>query len=136
MRWRTPAASTRREISPPAAGTATRLPGQVVYGGLDLGPVTTFYLTVDLKDNSVEIHNNFAEPFKVTLVETGLDTMTAGRLRRVLPYTKGEPFMLTYGDGVSNVPINELLEFHRANGRWSRCAPYALACPAGRFWWR
>ncbi len=74
-------------------------------------------LTVDLKDNSVEIHNNFAEPFKVTLVETGLDTMTAGRLRRVLPYTKGEPFMLTYGDGVSNVPINELLEFHQTNGR-------------------
>jgi len=74
-------------------------------------------LTVDLKDNSVEIHNNFAEPFKVTLVETGLDTMTAGRLRRVLPYTKGESFMLTYGDGVSNVPINELIEFHKASGR-------------------
>lgn len=74
-------------------------------------------LTVDLKDNSVEIHNNFAEPFKVTLVETGLDTMTAGRLRRVLPYTNGEPFMLTYGDGVSNVPIDQLIGFHKQNKR-------------------
>ena len=74
-------------------------------------------LTVDLKDNSVEIHDNFAEPFKITLVETGLDTMTAGRLRRVLPYTNGEPFMLTYGDGVSNVDIGTLLDFHRQSGR-------------------
>jgi len=74
-------------------------------------------LTVDLKDNSVVIHNNFAEPFKVTLVETGLDTMTAGRLKRVLPYTNGEPFMLTYGDGVSNVPIDKLIEFHKESNR-------------------
>jgi glucose-1-phosphate cytidylyltransferase len=74
-------------------------------------------LTVDLKDNSLEIHNNFAEPFKVTLVETGLDTMTAGRLRRVLPYTNGEPFMLTYGDGVANVPIDKLIDFHKQSGK-------------------
>lgn len=74
-------------------------------------------LTVDLADNSVEIHENFAEPFKITLVETGLDTMTAGRLKRVLPFTKGEPFMLTYGDGVSNVPIDKLLAYHRQSGR-------------------
>jgi len=74
-------------------------------------------LTVDLKDNSVEVHNNHAEPFKITLVETGLDTMTAGRLRRVLPYTNGEPFMLTYGDGVSNVPIDKLIDFHKASNR-------------------
>lgn len=74
-------------------------------------------LTVDLKDNSVEVHNNHAEPFKITLVETGLDTSTAGRLKRVLPYTNGEPFMLTYGDGVSNVDINQLLKFHKESGR-------------------
>lgn len=74
-------------------------------------------LTVDLKDNSVEIHDNFAEPFKITLVETGQDTMTAGRLRRVLPYTNGEPFMLTYGDGVSNVDIDKLVNFHKESGR-------------------
>lgn len=74
-------------------------------------------LTVDLANNSVEVHDNFAEPFKITLVETGLDTMTAGRLRRVLPYTKGEPFMLTYGDGVSNVNIDALINFHKSSGR-------------------
>lgn len=74
-------------------------------------------LTVDLKDNSVEIHDNFAEPFKITLVETGQDTMTAGRLRRVLPYTNGEPFMLTYGDGVSDVDLDKLLAYHHASGR-------------------
>lgn len=74
-------------------------------------------LTVDLKDNTVSVHSANAEPFKITLVETGLDTMTAGRLRRVLPYTNGEPFMLTYGDGVSDVDINKLAEFHKSSGR-------------------
>lgn len=74
-------------------------------------------LTVDLKDNSVQVHDNFAEPFKITLVETGLDTMTAGRLKRVLPYTNGEPFMLTYGDGVSNVDIDKLVQFHQQSGK-------------------
>ncbi len=74
-------------------------------------------LTVDLANNSVEVHDNFAEPFKITLVETGLDTMTAGRLRRVLPYTHDEPFMLTYGDGVSNVNLDNLLKFHQESGR-------------------
>jgi glucose-1-phosphate cytidylyltransferase len=74
-------------------------------------------LTVDLKDNSVVIHDNFAEPFKITLVETGQDTMTAGRLRQVLPYTNGEPFMLTYGDGVSNLDIDKLTAYHKESGR-------------------
>ncbi|MBS1615261.1 MAG: glucose-1-phosphate cytidylyltransferase, partial [Bacteroidetes bacterium] len=74
-------------------------------------------LTVDLANNSVEVHDNFAEPFKITLVETGLDTMTAGRLRRVLPYTHNEPFMLTYGDGVSDVNLDKLLQFHQDSGR-------------------
>ncbi len=74
-------------------------------------------LTVDLADNSVQVHNAFAEPFRITLVETGLDTATAGRLKRVLPYTNGEPFMLTYGDGVSNVNIDELLKYHRSHDK-------------------
>lgn len=74
-------------------------------------------VTVDLSNNSLEIHNNFAEPFKVSLIDTGLDTMTAGRLKRVLPYIGNETFMLTYGDGVSNVDIHELVAFHRKNGR-------------------
>jgi len=74
-------------------------------------------ITVDLKDNTVKVHKTAAEPFTITLVETGLDTMTAGRLKRVLPYTNGEPFMLTYGDGVSNVDLDALLEHHRRSGK-------------------
>jgi len=74
-------------------------------------------VTVDLSKNSIEVHNNFAEPFKVTMIETGLDTMTAGRLKRVLPYIGNEPFMLTYGDGVCDLDINELVSFHKKSGK-------------------
>jgi glucose-1-phosphate cytidylyltransferase len=74
-------------------------------------------LTVDLGNNSMEIHQNNAEPFKISLIDTGLDTMTAGRLKRVLPYTNNEPFMLTYGDGVSDVDINALVDFHHKSGK-------------------
>lgn len=74
-------------------------------------------VTVDLSNNSLEVHNKFAEPFKVSLIETGLDTMTAGRLKRVLPYIGNERFMLTYGDGLCNVDINKLINFHEATGK-------------------
>lgn len=74
-------------------------------------------ITVDMATNQLEVHNNFAEPFKVSLIDTGLDTMTAGRLKRVLPYTNNEPFMLTYGDGVSNIDIDKLIEFHNKSGK-------------------
>jgi glucose-1-phosphate cytidylyltransferase len=74
-------------------------------------------VTVDLSNNSLEVHNNFAEPFKVSLIETGLDTMTAGRLKRVLPYIGNERFMLTYGDGLCNVDINKLIDFHQSTGK-------------------
>lgn len=74
-------------------------------------------VTVDLSDNSIEVHNNFAEPFKISLIETGLDTMTAGRLKRVLPYVNNETFMLTYGDGVADIDMNELLRFHKESGK-------------------
>lgn len=74
-------------------------------------------VTVDLANNSVDVLNNTAEPFKITMIDTGLDTMTAGRLKRVLPYTNNEPFMLTYGDGVSDVNIDELLKFHKESGK-------------------
>lgn len=74
-------------------------------------------LTVDLGNNSVEVHHNNAEPFKISLIDTGLDTMTAGRLKRVLPYTNGEQFMLTYGDGVCDVNINDLIDFHNQSGK-------------------
>ena len=74
-------------------------------------------ITVDLSNNSLEVHANKAEPFKVSLIETGLDTMTAGRLKRVLPYIGNERFMLTYGDGVCNVNLNDLLKFHERTGK-------------------
>jgi glucose-1-phosphate cytidylyltransferase len=74
-------------------------------------------ITVDLSNNSIQVHNNFAEPFKVSLIDTGLDTMTAGRLKRVLPYVGNETFMLTYGDGVSNVNLDELVKFHKNTGK-------------------
>lgn len=74
-------------------------------------------MTVDLAKNNIEYHNNNAEPFKVTLVDTGLDTMTAGRLKRILPYTNNEPFLLTYGDGLIDANINEIIDFHNQTGK-------------------
>lgn len=74
-------------------------------------------ITVDLQNNSLEIHENKSEPFKVSLIDTGLETMTAGRLKRVLKYTNNEQFMLTYGDGLSNIDINALIEFHNNSGK-------------------
>ena len=64
-------------------------------------------VTFDLANNRMEVHNNYAEPWKVTLVDTGLNTMTGGRVKRIQPYIGDEPFMLTYGDGVCNVDFRE-----------------------------
>ena len=74
-------------------------------------------LTIDMTTNTITHHNNFSEPWKVTLVDTGLDTMTGGRIKRVKEYVGNEPFMLTYGDGVGDVDINQLLEFHKQHGK-------------------
>lgn len=74
-------------------------------------------LTVDLKNNSINFHNNHSEDFKVTLVDTGLHTKTAGRLKAIQSYLGNEPFLLTYGDGVSDVNIGELVRFHRQQGK-------------------
>ena len=68
-------------------------------------------------ENKMIIHNNIAEPWKVTIVDTGLHTMTGGRIRRIRPYVGEETFMLTYGDGVCNVDLRELEQFHRSPGR-------------------
>ena len=65
----------------------------------------------------MEIHGTNTESFKVTLVETGLNTKTAGRLKQVQKYIGNEDFMLTYGDGVSDVDIKELIEFHKAHNK-------------------
>lgn len=69
------------------------------------------------KENHMQVHANVAEPWKVTLVDTGLDTMTGGRIKRIQPYVGNESFMLTYGDGVSDVNIQELVKFHRSHGK-------------------
>ena len=70
-------------------------------------------VTFDLKYNSMSIHNDQAEPWKVTLIDTGLQTMTGGRLKRVREYIGNETFCMTYGDGVSDINIDELVKFHK-----------------------
>lgn len=74
-------------------------------------------VTFDLANNKMEVHNNYSEPWKVTLVDTGLHTMTGGRVKRIQPYVGEEPFMLTYGDGVCNVDLNALARFHKGHGK-------------------
>ena len=68
-------------------------------------------------ENSMTVHNNVAEPWKVTIVDTGLKTMTGGRIKRIQKYIGNEPFMLTYGDGVSDINLKELLKFHESHGK-------------------
>lgn len=63
------------------------------------------------------VHNNVAEPWKVTIIDTGLETMTGGRIKRIQPYVNGEPFMLTYGDAVCDINMNDLLAFHQSHGK-------------------
>ena len=87
-------------------------------------------VTFDMKDNRMEVHQSFAEPWRVTLVDTGEATMTGGRLKRVLPYVGDEDFCLTYGDGVSDVDIGGLLETHRVHGK---VATVTAVQPPGRF---
>ncbi|MBF0266078.1 MAG: glucose-1-phosphate cytidylyltransferase [Gammaproteobacteria bacterium] len=72
-------------------------------------------VTIDFKDNSMDVHNNFAEPWKVTLVDTGQTTSTGGRLKRIKGYLDDDDFCFTYGDGVSDINIKELIKFHRQN---------------------
>ena len=75
-------------------------------------------ITFDFTDeNKMEVHNNFSEPWKVTLVDTGLNTMTGGRVKRIQKYVGDETFMLTYGDGVCDININKLVEFHKSHGK-------------------
>lgn len=81
-------------------------------------------------ENKMIIHNNVAEPWKVTIVDTGLHTMTGGRIKRIKEYIDNETFMLTYGDGVCDVNIQKLLEFHRKGGK---LATMTAIQPGGRF---
>ena len=74
-------------------------------------------VTFDLANNSMKVHNNYSEPWKVTLIDTGLNTMTGGRVKRIRAYVGDEPFMLTYGDGLANIDLKALEEFHRSHGK-------------------
>jgi glucose-1-phosphate cytidylyltransferase len=87
-------------------------------------------ITIDLKENSITTHQNNAENWKVTLIDTGLNSMTATRLAKVKDYIGNEDFMLTYGDGVSNVDIKKLLDFHKSH---NKIATVTAVRPDGRF---
>lgn len=88
-------------------------------------------MTFDYRNkNTIEIHSNVAEPWRVTVVDTGLNTMTGGRIKRIQPYVGDAPFMMSYGDGVSNVDLQQLLAFHKENGK---AATMTVVRPEGRF---
>lgn len=87
-------------------------------------------VTFDMSKNTMDIHDSKAESWRVTLVDTGLHTQTGGRLRKVREYLEDKTFMMTYGDGVSNVPIPELLKFHREHRKY---ATITAVQPPGRF---
>jgi glucose-1-phosphate cytidylyltransferase len=87
-------------------------------------------ITIDLATNTTQIHSSMAEPWKITLIDTGLETMTGGRVKRIRQYTDGKPFMLTYGDGVGEVNIPKLVDFHKANKRY---LTVTAVQPSGRF---
>ena len=87
-------------------------------------------VTFDMKANKMEVHQNNAEPWKVTLVDTGEATMTGGRLKRVRQYLGEDDFCFTYGDGVSDINITDLLKFHRSHGK---LATVTCVQPPGRF---
>ena len=74
--------------------------------------------------NEMIVHHNTAEPWKVTVVDTGLNTMTGGRIKRVKDYLEGEPFMLTYGDGVSDLDLGALVRFHQRHGKLATITAY------------
>lgn len=87
-------------------------------------------VTIDLAANSVEVLDSQVEPWKITLIDTGADTMTGGRIRHIRPQVGNEPFMLTYGDGVSDVNIRQLLDYHHQHKRY--CTVTAVQ-PTGKF---
>ncbi|MCW6062205.1 glucose-1-phosphate cytidylyltransferase [Clostridium sporogenes] len=87
-------------------------------------------MTVDLHSGDIRYYNSKAEPWKITLIDTGINTMTGGRLKRVKDYIGNETFMLTYGDGVSDVNVDKLLDFHKLSGK---IATVTAVQPEGRF---
>ncbi len=98
--------------------------------------IANYYLhtsdvTIDLSTGELSVHNNSAEPWKVTLIDTGSDVMTGGRIKRIAKYVKDEEsFCLTYGDGLSDVNLQDVLTFHKSHGK---LATVTAVQPAGRF---
>lgn len=90
----------------------------------------TSNVTFDMANNKMEVHQRYAEPWRVTLIDTGTDTMTGGRLARVRPYLDESTFCMTYGDGVSDLNIRETLAFHRQHGKK---ATITAIQPPGRY---
>jgi glucose-1-phosphate cytidylyltransferase len=87
-------------------------------------------VTIDLSNNKMQVHNNSSEPWKVTLLDTGLNTMTGGRVKRAKEFINNETFMLTYGDGVSDINLHQLLSFHKQHGK---AITMTSVQPEGRF---
>lgn len=87
-------------------------------------------VTIDLKNNAIEVHESEAEPWKITLVDTGDNSMTGGRIGRIQKYVNNEPFMLTYGDGVGDINIKELVSYHKGHGKLFTVTSVQ---PSGRF---
>jgi glucose-1-phosphate cytidylyltransferase len=87
-------------------------------------------VTMDLGKNKMEVHDSHAEQWRITLVDTGLNTMTGGRIKRIKKYVGNDAFMLTYGDGVADINLNRLLAFHKSHGR---TATITAVQPSGRF---
>jgi len=87
-------------------------------------------VTIDISDGSLEVHNNSSEPWRVTLLDTGLHSMTGGRIKRAQKLVGDEPFLLTYGDGVADINITELIRFHKKHGK---IMTITSAQPDGRF---
>lgn len=85
---------------------------------------------IDIKNNKIETHHNFSEPWKILLIDTGNNTMTGGRIKRIQPYIGDETFMLTYGDGVSDLNIKEVIRFHSTK---KKIATMTAIQPSARF---
>jgi glucose-1-phosphate cytidylyltransferase len=87
-------------------------------------------VTIDLQNNKLDVHFSHAEPWKITLVDTGLNTMTGGRIKRIEKYINNDTFMLTYGDGIGDVNLDELMNFHKKH---EKLATVTVVQPSGRF---
>ncbi|MBN8837277.1 MAG: glucose-1-phosphate cytidylyltransferase [Sphingobacteriia bacterium] len=87
-------------------------------------------VTIDLKNNTVKVHDSHAESWNITLVDTGVDSMTGGRIKRIQPHVGNEPFLLTYGDGVSDINVEDLVVFHQ---KQKKLVTVTAVQPSGKF---